>query len=314
MDVSTSRIPRPRRRAVAVAVPLALAALLAINTVAVDRQEAPASGNPVPTADGELHVVQDGPPDAPALVLVHGFTASSRSWDLVIPALAQRHRVIRVDLLGHGRSAKPVGAGYAIPDQARRLGEVLDRLGVGRAVVVGHSTGGSVATALAEARPELVAALALVGSGPRLDAYIPQGPTDQLLEIPVVGQLLWRLRTESLVRRAAATAVTRDVAIPQPVVDDVLAMTHHAFTAAGRGAEDYLRQRPLPDRLAGLDVPLLVVFGAEDRRWRSASAADYRVVPGVRIEVLPGVGHSPPIEDPARTADLLIGFAGSHAG
>src|SRR5690606_36641935 len=159
MDVSTSRIPRPRRRAVAVAVPLALAALLAINTVAVDRQEAPASGNPVPTADGELHVVQDGPPDAPALVLVHGFTASSRSWDLVIPALAQRYRVIRVDLLGHGRSARPVGAGYAIPDQARRLGEVLDRLGVGRAVVVGHSTGGSVATALAEARPELVAAL-----------------------------------------------------------------------------------------------------------------------------------------------------------
>ncbi|MHA6620396.1 alpha/beta fold hydrolase [Pseudonocardia sp. DLS-67] len=260
----------------------------------------------------QIHVTEDGPRDAPALVLIHGFTASTRSWDLLVPMLAESHRVIRIDLLGHGRSAKPAGAGYAIADQARRVGEALDRLGVGRAVVVGHSTGGSVATALTEGRRDLVTALAFLNTGPRLDAFIPQGPATRLLQVPVVGRLLWRLRTESLVRRAAATAVTRDVAIPQAVVDDVLGMTHHAFTAAHRAAEDYLRQRPLPDRLAALGVPLLVIFGAEDRRWRSSSAADYRVVPGARIEMLPGVGHSPPLEEPARTAELLLAFAGDH--
>lgn len=259
----------------------------------------------------QIHVTQDGPGDAPALVLIHGFTASTRSWDLFVPEVAGRHRVIRVDLLGHGRSAAPK-TGYAIPDQARRVGEVLDRLGAGRAVVVGHSTGGSVATALAEVRRDLVTALALVNTGPRLDAFIRQGPATTLLQVPVLGPLLWRLRTDSLVRKAAATAVTRDVAIPQAVVDDVLGMTHHAFTAAHRAVQDYLLERPLPDRLAALDTPLLVIFGAEDRRWRSSSAADYRTVPGVRIEMLPGVGHSPPLEEPARTAELLLAFAGAH--
>jgi pimeloyl-ACP methyl ester carboxylesterase len=312
MDRNPPRLlgPRPRRRAIAVAVPLVVAALLSINAVAVEQQAAPATGHPTLTVGGQqLHVAQDGPRDAPALVLIHGFTASTRSWDLLVPVLAERYRVIRIDLLGHGGSAKPTDAGYAIPDQARRVAEVLDQLGVGRAVVVGHSTGGSVATALAEGRRDLVAALAFLNTGPRLDAFIAQGPADQLLQVPVVGQLLWRLRTESLVRGAAATAVSSDVAIPQAVVDDVLGMTYHAFTAAGQGAEDYLQERPLPDRLGALGVPLLVIFGAEDRRWRSSSAADYRAVPGARIEMLPGVGHSPLLEDPPRTAELLMTFA-----
>ncbi|MEV5545948.1 alpha/beta fold hydrolase [Streptomyces sp. NPDC052309] len=275
--------------------------------------DAPATGKPDPSAvDEELHVAQDGLAGAPALVLIHGFAASGRFWDPLVPALADSRRVIRVDLLGHGRSAKPAGADYRIPEQGRRVGEVLDRLGVRHAVVAGHSTGGSVATALTERRPDLVTALALINTGPRLDAHTPQGPVNRLLPMPVVGRLLWRLRTDSLIRRAAATAVTRDVAIPQAVVDDVRGMTHHAFTAASGAAVDYLRQRPLPERLAPLGKPLLVIFGDQDRRWRSSSAADYRLVPGARIEMLAGVGHSPPLEEPLRTAELLLAFAAAH--
>ena len=178
--------------------------------------------------------------------------------------------------------------------------------------MVGHSTAGSVATALTEQRRDLVTALALINTGPSPDAFIPQGPVNQLLDVPVVGQLLWRLRTDSLIRQAAATAVTRDVAIPPAIVDDVRGMTYHAFTATSQAADDYLRQRPLPDRLATLGTPLLVIFGGEDRRWRSSSAADYRTVPGARIEMLPGVGHSPLIEVPQRTAELLLAFAAAH--
>ncbi|MFG7942521.1 alpha/beta fold hydrolase [Streptomyces cacaoi] len=264
-------------------------------------------------ADSELlHVVEDGPADAPALVLVHGSAASGRSWDAPVPLLAGSHRVIRIDLLGHGRSAGPAGADYGIAAQGRRVGEVLDRLGVRQAVVAGHSTGGSVATALAEQRPGTVTGLVLVNSGPRLDAFLPQGPAAGLPLLPVVGRLLWGLRTDSLIRKAAATAVTRDVEIPQAVVDDVSRMSHHVFAAAQRGAADYLQERPLPDRLAGLGIPLLVIFGDSDRRWRSSSAADYRAVPGATIELLPGVGHSPPLEDPQRTAELLLAFAAAH--
>jgi len=55
-----------------------------------------------------------------------------------------------------------------------------------------------------------------------------------------------------------------------------------------------------------------VIFGEEDHRWRSASAADYRAVPGARVELLPGVGHSPMLEDPQRTAAILRTFIGTH--
>jgi pimeloyl-ACP methyl ester carboxylesterase len=88
-------------------------------------------------------------------------------------------------------------------------------------------------------------------------------------------------------------------------------MTYLAFTATMRGYSDYLSQRSIPDRLTGLGGGLLVlvIFGAEDQRWHSASAADYRAVPGARIEMLPGVGHTPMVEDPLTTAGLLLEFA-----
>ena len=111
---------------------------------------------------GDLYVVEDGPPDAPAVLLIHGTGAGTAWWDPVIPQLAGTRRVIRVDLAGHGRSASPAG-GYDVPAQARRAGTVLERLGAGRVTVIGHSTGGSVATALAEQRP------AVVGHTPMLE-------------------------------------------------------------------------------------------------------------------------------------------------
>ncbi|MGW5365278.1 alpha/beta fold hydrolase [Actinopolymorpha pittospori] len=306
---------RRRRSLTALAVLAAVIALLLVNAVVVARQGAEATGESTLQLDrGNIHVRQDGPRDAPALVLIHGLAGSTRWWDSLVPMLARSHRVIRVDLLGHGWSAKPAGGGYTISEQGRRVGTALDRLGVKHAVVVGHSTGGSVAAALAEQRRDLVTALALIDSGPRLDAFISDGLVGQLMFTPVLGQLLWRLRTDGLIRRASSTAFSRPgYEIPHDLVDDVRGMTYHAFTATSRAADDYLAQRTLPDRLAALGKPLLVIFGAEDRRWRSSSAADYRAVPGARVEVLPGLGHSPMLEDPLRTADLLLGFTAIHA-
>ncbi|MFI6518203.1 alpha/beta fold hydrolase [Spirillospora sp. NPDC050679] len=313
-DATRPARSRRKRRIIASAL-LLIIALLLVNAVAVARQDAEAAGGSIlPLEGGNVHVRQDGPRGAPALVLVHGLAGSVHWWDALVPMLSRSHRVIRIDLLGHGRSAKPAGGGYAIQDQGRRVGEALDRLGARQATVVGHSTGGSVATALAEQRRDLVTALVLIDSGPRLDAFVSDGFVGRLLFVPVVGQALWRLRTDGIVRRGMETAFSRrGYAPPQRLVDDVRGMTYHALTATSRAVDDYLEQRPLPDRLAPLGKPLLVVFGQEDRRWRSSSAADYRAVPNARIELLPGIGHSPMLEDPPRTAALLLDFASAHA-
>ena len=161
VDIGEGTRRRWRRRAIAIAVATVVAVLLMLNSVSVFRHTSEATGDQiVHLDDGDLHVTENGPPDAPAVLLIHGFAGSSAWWNPVVPMLQQRYRVIRVDLLGHGASAKPVG-GYDIPAQGRRVGAVLDRLRVNQAVIVGHSTGGAVATALAEQRPDVVAALAL---------------------------------------------------------------------------------------------------------------------------------------------------------
>jgi pimeloyl-ACP methyl ester carboxylesterase len=218
--------------------------------------------------------------------------------------------VLRVDLLGHGQSGRPNSGGYEIPEQAGHVAAAMDRLGVRAAIVVGHSTGGSVATALAEQRPDLVTALALIDTGPSADAFLSQGRVGELIFAPGIGALLWRLRTDGLIRRALASAFSRPGYVaPQALVDDVRRTSREAFTATSRAVLDYLRGRPVPDRLVDVSKPLLVIFGDRDTRWRPASAADYRAVPDARVELLAGLGHSPMLEDPAQSAALLLAFA-----
>lgn len=256
----------------------------------------------LPLDGGTIHVDCSGPRDAPALLLVHGSAASTRSWDAVVPLLTGSHRVVRIDLLGHGRSATPDDGDYSIPAQARRAGAALDRLGITSAIAVGHSSGGLTVTALAEQRPDLVAALALINTGPRMEALIAQ----RLSFDPAQ----WAQLTDEHLREAASTAFSRaGYRPPQDLLDDMRLMTFHSFTATMRASAEYLAERPVPDRLADLGRPLLVIFGQDDRRWRSSFAGDYRAVPGAQVEMLPGLGHTPILEDPQRAAAPLLAFA-----
>jgi pimeloyl-ACP methyl ester carboxylesterase len=112
------------------------------------------------SGDLELHVAVDGDPDAPPLVLLHGITSSSDTWEWAMPRLAARYRLLRLDFRGHGRSGRApgayTGAGYVADAVA-----VCEQLAGGPAFVIGHSLGGGTAAALAQQRPELVRAVVL---------------------------------------------------------------------------------------------------------------------------------------------------------
>jgi pimeloyl-ACP methyl ester carboxylesterase len=258
--------------------------------------------------DGDIHVVENGNPGSPALLLLSNAAAPTAIWDPVVPVLASAHHVIRVDLLGYGRPATPVG-GYDVPNWARQLAALLDRLAVTRVTVIGHSSGCMLATSLAEQQLQRIVALALIDMGPNLDAKLPESLLFRLLLAPLIGRLLWRLRTEGSIRKAARTGMARAVYVPDAIVEHAQRLTLRDLKGAMRASSAYLAERSLPDRLAPLGLPLLVVFGADDGRWRASSAAAYRVVPGARVELLPGVGHTPMMEDPHTTGRLLLDFA-----
>jgi pimeloyl-ACP methyl ester carboxylesterase len=228
----------------------------------------------------------------------------------MVPTLADHHHVIRVDLPGCGKS--PPALSYDVPDQAVRVAALLDDLGLRHVPVVGHSSGGYVATALAERRPDLVGSLVLISTGPSLDAFLPQPVVLRILLARPFGPFLWSRRSDAMIRRAIGATTARPVDIPDDVVADLRGITYRAFRTVLRCNAAYVAERSVPERLAALDVPLLVIFGAADPRWEPSSAQRYAAVPDARVEMLPGVGHIPMFEAPESTGKLLLGFTRAH--
>ena len=258
-----------------------------------------------------MHVVHDGPREAPPLLLIHGSGASGASWGTVAGALAGHHHVIRVDLPGCGQS--PPASSYDVPEQAGRVAVLLDGLGLQHVTLAGHSSGGYVATALAEQRPDLAGSLALISTGPSLDALLPQPFILRALLAPPLGPLLWPRRSDAMIRKGISATTARPVDIPGDAVADLRNITYRAFRKVLRCNAEYVAERSVPERLADLDVPVLVIFGAADPRYEPSSAHQYDAVPSARVEMLPGVGHVPILEAPEATSELLLGFTAAAA-
>ncbi|MFI6991723.1 alpha/beta fold hydrolase [Nonomuraea wenchangensis] len=253
-----------------------------------------------------MHVVHDGPRQAPPLLLIHGSGASGASWSPMVPELAGHHHLIRVDLPGCGQS--PPAPSHEVPDQAGRVAAVLDDLGLGPVAAVGHSSGGYVATALAEQRPDLVKSLVLISTGPSPDALLPQPFILRVLLSPPLGPLLWSRRSDAMIRRGLSATAARPVKIPDDMVAELRGISYRAFRTVLSRNSAYIAERSVPERLAALQVPVMVIFGAADPRWEPSSAHQYDAVPNSRVELLPGVGHLPMFEAPETTSKLLLGF------
>jgi pimeloyl-ACP methyl ester carboxylesterase len=300
----------------------ALTGGLLLNRGLVGRETKPAeagAGRLVRTAAGELHVLDEGDPGAPAAVLLHGFAGSLHWFDRLVPLLADDHRVIRMDLLGHGGSEKPL-VEYSVERQAEAVTDALGALGVREALFVGHSYGGAVSVAVAERERSLAAGLVVLDEGPD-NGFGDQPLMTRIGFVPVLGELLHRLAFDAAIRDGYRDAFAEgfDLAAafddPDRVVRDFRAMTYPSYSGCWDGEERFLGATPLDERLRRLGAEALVVFGEEDRYFRAAdSAAAFRRVPGTRVEVLPGVGHSPPVERPEEVARLVREHVAVAAG
>ena len=287
----------------------AVAILLGANTYAVNSKtraaDARDGGAIVDTEVVPANVEVEG--SGPSIVLIHGFGAAIDWWDEIAPALAANHRVIRVDLIGHGGTEAPA-SGYSIERQALLVKAVLDQLGVERFILIGHSMGGEVATALAEAEPAQVERMVLIDTPPQADTGFTL--VTRLAFTPVVGELLSRFQTDKAVAQALRQGFAPGFPVPEKFVADFQQLTYTAFRSAHDGSAAYRKAKSIPDRLAALGPvpPLLVIFGSRDALIPPASAKLYEAVPGAKVEIVDGAGHSPMVEAPATTLDLIDNF------
>jgi pyruvate dehydrogenase E2 component (dihydrolipoamide acetyltransferase) len=242
-------------------------------------------------------------PEQPAgdpVVLLHGFGGDLNNWLFNTDKLAERRRVVALDLPGHGESAKDVGVGD-LDAFAEVLGGFLDAVGTGRAHLVGHSMGGAVALAYALAHPDRVASLILVaaaGLGEDINPDYIDGfvAAERRRELKGVLELLFA--DQSHVSRTLVDDVLRYKRLDG--VDAALRTVAAAMYPSGRQA------RVLAGELERLTVPLLVVWGEQDRVLPAAHADAARA--RGRVEVLAGAGHSPHMEAANEVNRLVVGF------
>jgi 3-oxoadipate enol-lactonase len=231
----------------------------------------------------EVHHRVDGPPDAPALLLINSLGADLSMWDPQVAALAERYRIIRYDARGHGRSPVPPGP-YSIEDLGRDALALLDRLGVARAHVCGLSLGGMTGMWLGAHAPERIDRLVLCCTSALL------GPAQQWADR---ARTVRTQGTPAIADAVVARWVTPGYAERHPAnvaaLRSMVAGTPAAGYAGACAAIERMDQRA---DLPAITAPTLVIAGADDPatpppHGELIAAA----IPGARLVVLPDAAH-----------------------
>jgi len=278
-----------------------------------------------------VHAIAAAPaePEGPAILLVHGFGASTDHWRHNIPVLAQRHEVHAIDLLGFGRSAKPAELAYGGPLWRDQLAAYVSER-IGRpTVLVGNSLGGFSALAAGAALGDQAAGVVLLNAaGPFSDEQAPPKGWGAITRQTIAGALLkspvlQRLLFENLRRPATIRRTLNQVYLDKTNVDEALveairrpSLDPGAF-GVFRTVFDIPRGQPLDELFAQLTCPLLLLWGIRDP-WINAvgrRAAFQRHAPAGTREVVLEAGHCPHDEVPDQVnAALLDWIAGLSSG
>ncbi len=228
----------------------------------------------------------------PAVLLTHGFAASSHMYAATVAELSADHTMITWDMRGHGKSDSPSDpAAYSVAASLDDIALILDAAGAGRAVLVGHSLGGYLSLEFTLARPERVNGLVLVDTGPgfRQDE----------------GRERWNEMAEGYA--ADLTARGLDGLPPSAELD---AGVHRSAEGLALAARGILRQRDghVLEALPSIAVPTLVVVGERDEPFLAGSKYMAAKIPGARLATIDGAGHAPPVTHPDEFNTVLRGF------
>ncbi|MCQ8277382.1 alpha/beta hydrolase [Acetobacteraceae bacterium KSS8] len=247
----------------------------------------------------ELHVQQRGV-GVPALVFLHYWGGSSRTWRHVVDALEDSFRTIAIDQRGWGQSDKPE-SGYALADLATDAVGVIAALGLQRYILVGHSMGGKVAQLIASRRPDGLKGLVLVAPSPPSPLGLPAD--------------VRRAMVSAYATRESIIATVEQVLAPDGLCGGDLEMV---IEDSLRGAPAAIEAWPLATSqediatlVPRIEVPTIVISGKNDRVDPPDILQRELLprIPQAQLHLLRGIGHFSPLEAPGAVANLIRTFA-----
>jgi 2-succinyl-6-hydroxy-2,4-cyclohexadiene-1-carboxylate synthase len=235
----------------------------------------------------------------PALVLLHGFTQTRQSWRRTALALGGRYRALVPDLPGHGQAVHRTASFDACAAYVRALAPARSF------TLAGYSMGGRIALHSAlTLGPEVVTRLVLVGASPGL-----ADPAERAARRTADDELAARIQTltiEAFAREWGAQPLFADQ--PERVAAgayaDRLRNTPAGLAAALRGLGTGVME-PLWDQLGELAIPVTLVVGERDEKFRALAEAMLRRLPSARLVVVPGAGHAAQLENPDAVAEAI---------
>jgi triacylglycerol lipase len=232
------------------------------------------------------------------LVLIHGIGSDADEWAFCLQPLSAAHRVLALDLLGFGRSDKPM-IEYSVEGFVEVVERFLHILGIERASFVGSSLGGWIAAAFALHLPQNVDKLVLIDAA---------GLFADVSELPVDLRVSTRRHLRDVFQR-----VFYDKRLASDELVE-LAYRQHLERGDGYSIDNVLRnlqtgRERLDDRLADLKTPTLIIWGEQDAMIPAATARSFhRLIDGSRLEIIPECGHLPALEKPAELVRHVLGF------
>lgn len=249
------------------------------------------------------------------VILIHGIGGTVEAWLPNIDTFALQHRVYAVDLLGHGRTEKPLDASYTIAGLTQFVKDFMTAVGVERAHVVGHSLGGAIATRLASTFPMAVDKLVLVAcAGLGKEAALAL----RISSVPLLGEMLTRPS-----RSGSASSGKMLVHDPAIISDEMVELNYQmaalpgaqqAFLKTLRANGNLLGQKksmygPNLRGLSSITGPVLVIWGREDKTLPVMHAdVAAKGLPNARVHVINDCGHLPMLEHSQVFNALLLEF------
>ena len=251
-----------------------------------------------------LEYVEWGDPGGIPVVFLHGITDSWRSFEPVLPHLPTWIRALSVSQRGHGGSSRPL-SGYGLPDFAGDVAALLDRFGLDRAVIAGHSMGSLVAARFAVDHPDRLAGLILAGAFHR--------PGDNPAAVGFRDEVAAHL-TDPIDRSVAVEFQESTLARPVPdefldmVVDESMKVPARVWRDAFAGILD----NDHVDRLPTVTAPTLILWGERDAFGsHDDQLALEQAIRRSRLTIYAGAGHALHWEEPERFANDVAGFVGT---